>query len=69
MTRALLVDDDRDLARLLTEYLTAHEVTITHVEDGRTFRYSAAQPRSESIGHKVREVIDTICGGSPEATS
>jgi DNA-binding response OmpR family regulator len=36
MTRALLVDDDRDLARLLTEYLSAHEVTITHVEDGPT---------------------------------
>jgi predicted transcriptional regulator len=39
---------------------------LTHVENGRTFLYSAAQPRSESIGHKVREVIDTICGGSPE---
>lgn len=34
MIRALLVDDDRDLARLLTEYLGGHDVTITHVEDG-----------------------------------
>ncbi len=34
MIRALLVDDDRDLARLLTDYLGAHEVAITHVEDG-----------------------------------
>ena len=34
MIRALLVDDDRDLARLLTDYLGPHEVTITHVEDG-----------------------------------
>ena len=34
MIRALLVDDDRDLARLLTDYMGAHEVTITHVEDG-----------------------------------
>lgn len=34
MIRALLVDDDRDLARLLTDYLVPHGVTVTHVEDG-----------------------------------
>jgi DNA-binding response OmpR family regulator len=34
MTRALLVDDDRDLARLLAEYLASHEVSMTHVENG-----------------------------------
>src|SRR6201990_3664465 len=34
MIRALLVDDDRDLARLLTDYLGSHEVVLTHVEDG-----------------------------------
>jgi DNA-binding response OmpR family regulator len=34
MTRALLVDDDRDLARLLSEYLATHEVEVTHVENG-----------------------------------
>lgn len=34
MIHALLVDDDRDLARLLTDYLGSHEVTVTHVEDG-----------------------------------
>jgi DNA-binding response OmpR family regulator len=32
--RALLVDDDRDLARLLTEYLTPHGVELEHVETG-----------------------------------
>jgi DNA-binding response OmpR family regulator len=32
--RALLVDDDRDLARLLTEYFVPHDVAIVHVEDG-----------------------------------
>jgi DNA-binding response OmpR family regulator len=32
--RGLLVDDDRDLARLLHEYLGPHDVTLTHVEDG-----------------------------------
>ncbi len=34
MIRALLVDDDVDLARLLSEYLGAHEVVLTHVIDG-----------------------------------
>jgi DNA-binding response OmpR family regulator len=34
MIRALLVDDDRALARLLTDYLSAHEVALTHVDDG-----------------------------------
>jgi len=32
--RALLVDDDRELARLLSEYLTSHAVSLDHVEDG-----------------------------------
>ena len=34
MIQALLVDDDKDLARLLTDYLGTHDVVITHVEDG-----------------------------------
>ncbi len=32
--RALLVDDDRELARLLAEYLGPHGVLVDHVEDG-----------------------------------
>lgn len=32
--RALLVDDDRELARLLREYLEPHGVSIDHAEDG-----------------------------------
>jgi DNA-binding response OmpR family regulator len=32
--RALLVDDDHELARLLGDYLGAHDVTLAHVEDG-----------------------------------
>jgi len=32
--RALLVDDDRELGRLLTDYLGPHGVVIDHVEDG-----------------------------------
>ena len=32
--RALLVDDDRELARLLTEYLGPHGVELAHVDTG-----------------------------------
>ena len=34
---------------------------------GRAFLYSAARPREATVGQKVREVVDTVCGGSPEA--
>ena len=40
---------------------------ITHREEGRTFLYAAAQPREASIGQKVQEVVETVCGGSAEA--
>ena len=40
---------------------------ITHREDGRTFLYSAAQPRHATIAQKVQELIETVCGGSAEA--
>ena len=39
---------------------------LKHREDGRTFIYFAAQPREVSIGQKVLEVIEHVCGGSPE---
>jgi DNA-binding response OmpR family regulator len=32
--RALLVDDDRELARLLSEYLASHGVALDHVAEG-----------------------------------
>jgi BlaI family transcriptional regulator, penicillinase repressor len=40
---------------------------ITHREEGRTFMYSAAQPRQVTIGQRVKEIVETVCGGSPEA--
>ncbi len=40
---------------------------IRHREDGRTFLYSAAQPRQTTMGQKVQEVVETVCGGSAEA--
>ena len=39
---------------------------LTHRVEGRTFLYSAARPRAQTIGQKVREVLETVCGGSPE---
>ncbi len=39
---------------------------LTHRAEGRTFLYMAARPRNASIGQKVREIVETICGGSPE---
>jgi len=39
---------------------------LTHREAGRTFLYSPALPREATIGKKVLELVDTLCGGSPE---
>jgi BlaI family penicillinase repressor len=40
---------------------------LTHREVGRAHRYAPAVPREATIGNKVIELIDTLCGGSPEA--
>src|SRR5213080_237063 len=39
---------------------------LKHRAEGRTFLYTAARPRHDTIGQKVREIVDSICGGSPE---
>ena len=39
---------------------------VKHRVIGRTHFYSAAMPREATVGHKVVELIDTVCGGSPE---
>ncbi len=39
---------------------------LIHRSEGRTFLYKAARPRHDTIGQKVREIVDTVCGGSPE---
>ena len=39
---------------------------LTHTSEGRTFLYKAARPRHDTIRQKVREIVDTLCGGSPE---
>ena len=40
---------------------------VAHREVGRAYLYRAARPREESIGRKVRELVDTVCGGSAES--
>ena len=40
---------------------------LTHREEGRTYIYSATRPRDATIGQKIVDVIEDICGGSPEA--
>jgi BlaI family transcriptional regulator, penicillinase repressor len=59
----------RDLARNTVRTLLERmeeKGWLTHREEGRTFYYAAARPRTESIGQHVREMVDTLCGGSPE---
>ena len=40
---------------------------VVHREVGRAYMYRAARPREESIGRKVRELVDTLCRGSAES--
>ncbi|HLJ12728.1 MAG TPA: BlaI/MecI/CopY family transcriptional regulator [Planctomycetaceae bacterium] len=40
---------------------------LTHTAEGRTFLYKAARLRNDTIGQKVRDIVETLCGGSPEA--
>jgi len=39
---------------------------LKHRAEGRTFFYASARPRHDTIGQKVREIVETVCGGSPE---
>ncbi len=39
---------------------------LKHREEGRTFIYSAAQPRTKSLGAKVSQMVDRFFSGSTE---
>jgi DNA-binding response OmpR family regulator len=47
--RALLVDDDRELARLLSDYFASHQVSIDHLEDGVRALERLAEPHGYDI--------------------
>jgi predicted transcriptional regulator len=40
---------------------------LTHVTEGRTYIYSAAEPPTAVATRAVRHIIDRLCGGSAEA--
>jgi len=39
---------------------------LRHRKRGQTHFYSPAQPRRAAVAQKVLEVVDGVCGGSPE---
>ncbi len=39
---------------------------LKHREEGRTYLYSAAQPQQATVGEKIVDVVERVCGGSPE---
>lgn len=55
----------RETVRTMLERMEA-KGWLRHRVVGRTFFYSAAVPRGAAAGQKVIELIDTVCGGSPE---
>ncbi len=59
-------DVARNTVRTLLERME-EKGWLTHREDGRTYLYSAIQPRQATVGQKVVEVLDTVCWGSPES--
>jgi BlaI family penicillinase repressor len=64
-----LLADGRDLARETVRTVLQRmeeKGWLKHRVVGRTFFYSAVVPRDATAGQKVLELIDTVCGGSPE---
>jgi DNA-binding response OmpR family regulator len=60
--RALLVDDDRELARLLGDYLGSHGVALDHVEDGDRALERLAAPRPAGEGYDI-VLLDVMLPG------
>lgn len=59
----------RDVARNTIRTLLGRMETkgwLKHRLDGRTYLYSATIPRQTTIGQKVIQLLDNVCGGSAE---
>jgi predicted transcriptional regulator len=54
----------RNTVRTLLERMEA-KGWLVHRELGRTFVYRPARPRRATLGRKLRELIDSLCDGSP----
>ena len=39
---------------------------LSHRKEGRSYVYSATVPREESLGQRVKDIVEKACGGSPE---
>ena len=64
-----LLADGRELARETVRTMLERmeeKGWLEHRVVGRTFFYSAVVPREATAGQKVIELLDTVCGGSPE---
>ena len=64
-----VLESRRDVARNTVRTLLERmeeKGWLKHRIDNRTYVYSAAHPRESTIGQKVMDVLDQVCGGSPE---
>ena len=55
----------RNTVRTMLERMEA-KGWLKHRAEGRTFYYSPALPRTVGVGHRLLELVDTLCGGSAE---
>lgn len=63
------VSQNREIARNTIQTLIVRleeKGWLKHTEQGRKFLYSAAAPRTKSLGARVSHMIDRMFGGSPE---
>jgi len=58
-------DVSRNTVRTMLERMEG-KGWVAHREIGRTFLYSPAQPRHATVTQKVGDLLDNVCGGSPE---
>jgi BlaI family transcriptional regulator, penicillinase repressor len=69
MVRQVL-SEDRQLARNTVRTMLQRmeeKGWLKHRSEGRTFLFSPAVPRAVTIGQRVLELVESLCGGSPEA--
>ena len=67
--RDALAKQKRDLARNTVQTMIVRleeRGWLQHREQGRTFVYSAARPKTVSLGAKVSQMVDRLFAGSPE---
>lgn len=64
-----LLNCDRQVARNTVRTLMERmeeKGWLEHRVQGRSYIYSATVPREESLGHRVKEMVEKACGGNPE---